>query len=100
MDSTAQSLEDEEWKQKFQQRLMERRAKAGKTGDDDDVRGLAGLGGGGGLGGDKADMLAGILGGEKSAEMQELFASMKKIKEDAKALKSGMGAPAAETEEE
>jgi hypothetical protein len=101
-EASSQSLEDDEWKQKFQQRLMERRAKAGKTGDDGDVRGLAGLGGGlGGLGGlgDKADMLSGILGGEKSAEMQELFASMKKIKEDAKALKTGMGAPPADEDD-
>merc|ERR1719321_2493570 len=94
-EASSQSLEDDEWKQKFQQRLMERRAKAGKGGggDGDDL--AAKLGGLGGLG-DKADMLSGILGGEKSAEMQELFASMKKIKEDAKALKTGMGAPPTE----
>jgi hypothetical protein len=88
-EAASASVEDDEWKQKFQQRLYERRAKAQGGGE------------GGGLGGlgDKADMLSGILGGEKSAEMQELFASMKKIKEDAKALKTGMGAPA-ETEDE
>jgi len=73
-------FDEDEWKEKFAKKLAERKARQGVGGD---------LGGQGSIG--DLSELKGLGAGatEKSADMKELMASMKKIREDAAALKAG-----------